>query len=80
MRPMSKHREHRRSQVQTRVHRFKPGQRWEEADDLAYWQQIPIERRFEEAWSLSLEQWMLAHRDYDPERGLSRSVASIRRG
>lgn len=47
-------------------------------EDVAYWQQVPPAERVLHVWRLSQELWQLKG---DPihERGLCRSVASVRR-
>jgi len=68
-----------RAQAEVRVFRDEDAEARADAD-AAYWLRIPVERRAEFAWQLSLEAFALAHPTVSYEPGLSRSVVRIHRG
>jgi hypothetical protein len=65
-----------RANAEVRV--FRAGDKEAEADaDALYWDRIPVDRRAQFVWELSLEMHALAHPDqpYDPR--LSRSTTRL---
>jgi len=65
-----------RSRAEVRI--FRPGEQEAEADaDALFWDRIPVDRRAEFVWQLSLELHALANPEARDEPGLSRSIARI---
>jgi hypothetical protein len=65
-----------RARAEVRI--FRPGEQEAEADaDALFWDRIPVDRRAEFVWQLSLELHALANPEARYEPGLSRSIARI---
>ena len=57
---------------------FRPGEQEAEADaDALFWDRIPVDKRAEFVWQLSLELHALSNPEARYEPGLSRSVARV---
>jgi hypothetical protein len=65
-----------RASAEVRV--FRLGEHEAEADaDALFWDRIPVDKRPEFVWQLSLELYALSHPEARYEPGLSRSVARV---
>jgi hypothetical protein len=68
-----------RAHAEVRV--FRLGEQEAEADaDALFWDRIPVDKRAEFVWQLSLELHALSNPEARYEPGLSRSVARVLRG
>ena len=65
-----------RTRAEVRV--FRLGEHEAEADaDALFWDRIPVDKRAEFVWQLSLELYALSNPEARYEPGLSRSIARI---